>query len=448
MTDRGEALRAAGMSAEGARRADEAFAVAQAAWDAIAPSRPARWLFVPGRIEVLGKHTDYAGGTTLTCAVERGFCCLYAPRADRTVRMMDAGRREQTAFEIGPELEITAGRWSAFPMTVARRLARNFGGALAGADVVFISTLPGCAGMSSSSALITGTYLVLADGNRLDARPEYQINIPDRAALAGYLGSIENGSAFGTLIGDRGVGTFGGSEDHAAILCSRPGHAGAFEFCPVRPIAYLPVPEGCTFVVAASGIIADKTGNARDDYNRASAQVADILRRWRSATRRSDDTLHAAVRSSDDALERLRSILQARDEGAALVRRLQHFVVENERLVPAAIAALTAEDTAAFGEIVEASQRAAEDLLGNQVPETIALARSARELGAIAASSFGAGFGGSVWALVHAADATRFTEQWRAEYARTAAAQAVEGSLFFATQAGPAVTGANLEPGE
>jgi len=49
---------------------------------------------------------------------------------------------------------------------------------------------------------------------------------------------------------------------------------------------------------------------------------------------------------------------------------------------------------------------------------------------------------------VHAADATRFTEQWRAEYARTAAAQAVEGSLFFATQAGPAVTGANLEPGE
>jgi galactokinase len=433
------------MSADGASRAGEAFAIARAAWDALDPPRPPRWLFVPGRIEVLGKHTDYAGGTTLTCAIERGFCFLYSLRADRMLRMVDAGRGEETAFEIAPDLDVAAGRWPAFPMTVARRLARNFGGGLAGADVAFISTLPGCAGMSSSSALITGTYLVLADANRLAARPEYLANIPDRAALAGYLGSIENGSAFGALAGDRGVGTFGGSEDHAAILCSRPGHAGAFEFCPVRQVGALPLPEGCTFVLAASGIIADKTGNARDDYNRASAQVAEILRRWRSATGRSDDTLRAAVRSGGDALERLRAVLRhPEDDARALVRRLQHFVVENERLVPAAIAALTGHDAAAFGEIVDESQRAAEDLLGNQVPETIALARSARELGAIAASSFGAGFGGSVWALVHAGDAERFAAEWRAEYARTASVAALTGSVFFRTQAGPAALGSDI----
>jgi galactokinase len=435
------------MSAEGASRADDAFAKAQAAWDVLDPAHPARWLFVPGRIEVLGKHTDYAGGTTLTCAIERGFCVLYSPSRHRTIRMVDAGRRQQTRFEIGPELQIAAGRWPAFPMTVARRLARNFGGELAGADIAFLSTLPGCAGMSSSSALITATCLVLADANRLSARPEYRANIRDRAGLAGYLGSIENGSAFGALAGDRGVGTFGGSEDHAAILCSRPGHAGVFEFCPVRGAGYLPVPVDCTFVLAASGIIADKTGNARDDYNRASAQVAEILRRWRAATGRSDDTLRAAVRSSGDALERLRAVLQLGDNGSqALAHRLQHFIVENERLVPAAIAALKAQDTGAFGEIVDESQRAAEDLLGNQVPETIALARSARGLGAIAASSFGAGFGGSVWALVRTADAPRFAEDWRAEYARTASASALDGSVFFLTQAGPAAMGSDIQP--
>ena len=60
---------------------------------------------------------------------------------------------------------------------------------------------------------------------------------------------------------------------------------------------------------------------------------------------------------------------------------------------------------AAFGDLVDRSQQLAERRLGNQVPETIELARSARELGARAASAFGAGFGGSVWALVSRADA-------------------------------------------
>ena len=52
------------------------------------------------------------------------------------------------------------------------------------------------------------------------------------------------------------------------------------------------------------------------------------------------------------------------------------------------------------------------------MPETIALARSARTLGAAAASAFGAGFGGSVWALVDAVDAERFGQEWLASYAR------------------------------
>ena len=67
---------------------------------------------------------------------------------------------------------------------------------------------------------------------------------------------------------------------------------------------------------------------------------------------------------------------------------------------------------------MDRSQQGAEAGLENQVPETIALARAARALGAAAASAFGAGFGGSVWAMVEAGDATRFGREWLARYAR------------------------------
>ena len=69
-------------------------------------------------------------------------------------------------------------------------------------------------------------------------------------------------------------------------------------------------------------------------------------------------------------------------------------------------------DAARVGELSRESQVDAEVLLGNQIPETIALAGRARECGAFAACSFGAGFGGSVWALVERADAERFVRAW------------------------------------
>ena len=88
--------------------------------------------YVPGRIEVLGKHTDYAGGHSLVAAAERGFCLLAMPRSDRIVRITDVGFSETIEFEMGPDLEPEIGSWSNYPMTVARRVARNFAEPLRG----------------------------------------------------------------------------------------------------------------------------------------------------------------------------------------------------------------------------------------------------------------------------------------------------------------------------
>ena len=86
--------------------------------------------FVPGRIEVLGKHTDYAGGRTMVAAAERGFCMVALPRDDRQMIVIDARTGETVRFQIDPELTPQAGSWSNYPMTVARRVARNFPGAM------------------------------------------------------------------------------------------------------------------------------------------------------------------------------------------------------------------------------------------------------------------------------------------------------------------------------
>ena len=85
---------------------------------------------------------------------------------------------------------------------------------------------------------------------------------------------------------------------------------------------------------------------------------------------------------------------------------------------------------------MDRSQELTATLLGNQVPETIALARLARQQGALAASAFGAGFGGSVWALIPVARAEPFLSAWSQAYG-DAFPTAAERARFFTTQAGP-----------
>ena len=197
--------------------------------------------------------------------------------------------------------------------------------------------------MSSSSALMVGVFLALAEVNQLAARDEYWHNIGSKTDLAGYLGTIENGQSFGTLAGDRGVGTFGGSEDHTAILCAEPNHISQYAFCPVEFEKMIPMPPGYLFAIAASGVAAEKTGAASEKYNAASRLASTLVELWRRETGRDDPHLAAALGSSPDAAERLEAIVKAADEAdlggfdrTALLTRLEHFMVESGEIIPAA----------------------------------------------------------------------------------------------------------------
>ncbi len=397
--------------------------------------------FVPGRIELLGKHTDYAGGHSIVAAAERGFCLVARPRSDDRVTVADAADGQSIGFRLAPNLMPRGGHWANYPMTVARRIARNFPAARRGVDVAFASDLPPAAGMSSSSAMIVALFLALNAANHLRDHPEFRPELADKAKLAGYLATIENGQSFGLLLGDRGVGTFGGSEDHTAILCAQPHHVSRYAYCPVEFQEVIPVPAGHVFAIGVSGVVAEKTGAAQHQYNRASRMASAVIELWNRETGRRDRHLTAAVTSSPGAAGELAEIVAKcrhdQFEPPALSDRLQHFVAENIEILPAASAALQKTDLEAFGRLVDRSQDAAERLLGNQIPQTSRLAAAARENGALAASAFGAGFGGSVWAMIDASAAEQFVRAWAKAY-RADFPETAQGSSFFLTGAGPA----------
>jgi galactokinase len=372
--------------------------------------------FVPGRIELLGKHTDYAGGRSLICATQQGFSLVARPRRDRVLHIVDALSGERAELPLEPSLRIPSGEWAAYPATVVRRLARDFGPLECGLELAFASDLPRDAGVSSSSALVVGVALALASVNRLDETTSWRAAFADREALAGYLGALENGKAFGSFGADGGVGTMGGTQDHTAILCARPGMLCQYGFDPVRFERAVPFPAGYVLAVGVSGVTAAKTREALTLYNVRAEAVKRLLEIWWSRTGRNDATLHAAVTSAPDAAARLAGFLAAQPDGEPLQARLEQFTAECEAIIPAVGDLLERGETSGLGSLVDRSQAGAERGLDNQVAETIHLQRSARRLGAAAASAFGAGFGGSVWAIVELNDAGEFLERWKTDY--------------------------------
>lgn len=395
--------------------------------------------FVPGRVEVIGKHTDYAGGRSLVAAVERGICCTGAPRADGRLSIFDASRGSSVLLD--PDQSPPAINWANYPLTVLRRLHRNFPDALAGADIVFDSDLPSASGLSSSSVLMVAVLLTLRDLNGLGNHERWLSNIRSDEDLAAYAATIENGSGFRDLPGERGVGTMGGSQDHTAILCSVAGTLAQFSYRPTHRERVIPLTTEWLLAVGVSGVRAQKTGNAKEAYNRAAARAGAILARWNDGTGRMDETLAAALASGADAAGRIRALL---GDDAALQARYEQFLEESTVLVPTAGDQLVRGDLAGFGATVDRSQELAERLLGNQVPETIALARLARDHGAAAASAFGAGFGGSVWALIGRQQAAPFLERWQNAYGERHPDAAARSS-FFLTGAGAAAAPLNLD---
>lgn len=387
-------------------------------------------MFIPGRIEFLGKHTDYCGGRSIVCAIDRGFRAQVEPRGDSLVVLKNLDSGETVSFDLAAGSNPPSGHWVSYAVEVGRRLTQNFTERpLNGATIRFHSDLPRAAGLSSSSALMIMIFAALESVNDLRGTTAFQQNLTTDLELAEYLGCVENGRSFRGLAGTAGVGTFGGSQDHAAILMGRADRLSLFSFSPLDLLADYDFPDEFAFVVASSGVAAEKAGAARDRYNRVSRMVSEI-------TESIGDERSLAQSIAEIGIEELRNIIKKRRfsfPAEELLDRVEQFRVENFEIIPAVSELLAIGRIVDIGEWIDLSQRNADGLLANQIDETVFLQRAAREVGAIAASAFGAGFGGSVYALVRTSEAEHFSGEWRRKYLERFP-QRDESSEFFVTR--------------
>ena len=380
-----------------------------------APRAETREYFVPGRVELVGKHVDYAGGRSLTIATELAIHARATAIDKPVIRLRRTAGEVAMDVALSPNTTATGLRSSAYVTAVARRFARDFPQAGRGVAVELQSNLPTSAGLSSSTALVVTLAMAFVDANDLANDECWRAAVPTPIAFAEYVAAIETGEAYGDFPVDGGVGVRGGAQDHVAIVCAEVGSAGQFKYLPAQLERRVPWPEDYVIAIGVSGVHATKTGNARAAYNR----LADAMRPnggWKMEDGRS---------KMDDA-------------SAEVLERRAQFREETDVIVPGVGDAIRNRDWSKLGSLVDRSQSLAETVLRNQVVETIHLARSAREHGAIAASAFGAGFGGAVWAMVQREEADRFLAAWRAEYERAFPAKRARAKWALTYPAGPA----------
>jgi galactokinase len=357
----------------------------------------AHTIFVPGRIELFGKHVDYGGGPSLTCAVGAGITAEFEPTTKPVLEVEDITTGRRARIPLRRDARPGGAHGGTYVAAVARRLARDFAPLKVGVRVRTSSTLPRSSGLSSSSAFVVMLVNAVATVNRLQERRAWKDHLAAPIAFAEYCGAVERGGSFGPFAGDQGVGTRGGAPAECVGRAAFPAH--------------------WSIVVSVSGVRATKTGGAREDYNRASDLMHSLVALWNADTGRLDPSLGCALRSSPDAPARLEALARNAPDAPWYLARIEQFRAETERMVPQALRAFETADGGLLGRTSVESQQRAETALRNQVPETMFLARAAMASGAHGATAFGAGFGGAVWAVVDTAGAAEMTERWKAAYA-------------------------------
>lgn len=442
-----DGLRADGLSREGTQRYASLLLTAHAACDLRGLPRAGRVeLVVPGRVELVGKHVDYAGGRSLVCPVDRGVVAVAAPHDEPSVVVLDIVRDEQVTTPLA-HLRLARAMprpaWRVYVDAVVQRMAMNFGPLTRGVVITLGSSLPPDAGLSSSSAFTITIALAVAAINDLQDDPRWAALVADPLRLAGYCSALESGFDFGDLRGGHGVGTMSGTQDQCAILGGAVGHVDQFAYRPERHEARIAWPAEWALLVATSGVVASKSGAEQQRYNRAVRLTTRLLECWNQPGRAAETLRDVVSAGADFEALAARAATDEFDE-ATLRARLAQFDQECRIVVPQVLRGIELCDVVRVTRGVAHSVAGAVWALENQVPETLALTQLAVSAGAWCASPFGAGFGGSVWALVPDESAEQVASRWIADY-RDTGLEAARRAEVFVTQPSPGARWASAE---
>jgi N-acetylgalactosamine kinase len=390
--------------------------------------RPTWFISAPGRINLIGEHTDYNGFPVMPMAITLAIRMLLAPREDAQVELKDVadsvygGRQFALSQVIRP---YAAGDWGNYVKAAVQSLVELALGKgrtledLKGMCCLVDGNIPPAAGLSSSTALVVAAGMAFCAVNRLGL---------GRHAMAERMAEAEHY-----------VGTQGGGMDQAVCLLAREGHVVKIGFFPLRA-EQLPLARDYVIVAAHSTINAKKTGDLRLQYNRRvlecnigaqllarrldmtpPARLADLARPGGKSlgellalldevlTGQESLSLRRAAEIFDmDPGRFARQFLRMKDgrllpmpgDGLKVLRRCRHVLTEAGRTEQAA-ACLKREDMAELGHLIDESHRSCAEDYEISCYELDLLVELMRGAGALGARLTGAGFGGFAIGLVH-----------------------------------------------
>ncbi len=371
-----------------------------------------RLLWAPGRVNLIGDHTDYNGLPVFPMAIRREVTMMFRARTDERVHIQNV-EREFPDRTFQADLWIPPAEdpdWSNYVRAGVQAVARRIGdgGPVRGWEGLVASDLPKAAGLSSSSALVVASALATLAANGASVEP---LELADLLAR-----------------GEQYVGTQGGGMDQAICLGGRAGQAFRIDFGPLR-MAPTAIPDDWVFLVAHS--LAGKTADARREYNLRARQCREALQRLAADTSLPGATAGYSTLLANNGAA---AVLDAAERVLPdpLNRRFRHTVSEAGRVL-AAERAMAAADAGEFGRLMVASHeslRADFDVSTDALDDIV---RIALDAGAEGARLTGAGFGGCAIALCRGANVDSVREALRAEfYAPRGTPEPEPGDLFTA----------------
>ena len=333
----------------------------------------------PGRVNLIGEHTDYNGGFAFPIAIDKRTTVAARARADRLLRVASSafsGVVEVSLDDLDPD-SLTG--WAAYPLGVAWAMPQ----AAAGMDLALTSDVPAGAGLSSSAAVECAVAVALND--------LWELGL-DRQELA----------RIGQLAENRVVGAPTGIMDQSASLLGEPDH-GILLDCE----SLLTESVALGFASAGVGLLVIDT---RTSHSHADGGYASRRRSCEDGARSLGVGSLRAL--GPDDLPRAATLLDGQT-----YRRVRHIITENQRVLDT-VAALRTSGAAAIGPFLDESHLSMRDDFEISTPELDLAVSSAQELGAIGARMTGGGFGGAAIALIRNDDAGRVAEGVARDFAR------------------------------
>ena len=337
----------------------------------------------PGRVNLIGEHTDYNDGFVLPVAIDRATYVAARPRDDDRVRIVALDMPDQDEFTLDAIEHSAAHPWSNYIRGVAKGLLVA-GHTLGGANMLITSDVPRAAGLSSSAALEVSVGYAFQLLNQLNLLGE-ELALLAQGAENSFVG-VQSG------IMDQFISVLGRA-DHALLL-------------DCRDLSYrlVPIPATTAIVVCDSRVERTLAGSAYNQRRQECDEAVRLFRQWYPKI--------TALR--DITLEQFR--LHEAGLPEPVRARARHVISENERAVRGA-AVLESGDVATFGQLMNESHASLRDDYEVSVPELDALVEAARRVpGCHGSRLTGAGFGGCTVSLVEAPAVERFRRDVAAAY--------------------------------